>query len=292
MRFITEEGRSFGTTAEYQFRLAIFEKRVAEHEKWNAMPGQTSFQGINFLTDRTDAEIKKINGDRDEGSDIEPTLHDESNSSPIDWRTKGAVTPVKNQGHCGSCWSFSATGALESHHFIKTGQLISLSESQLVDCYSSDGCGGGSKNHAMAWTEDHRLETEADYPYVAKDAKCTAHSSKGKVGATKVIAVKPNTPSQMKAALQKGPLAVSVDAAHSVFHQYTHGVITSSSCGTHTDHAVLAVGWGHEHGAGDYFIVKNSWGTRYGEHGYVKIGIADGVGICAVNLKPYYPTTN
>ena len=246
------------------------------------------------MSDWTDAEIKRLNGDLNEGEpEIEPTVFDESNSTPIDWRTKGAVTAVKNQGHCGSCWTFSTTGAMESHHFLQTGKLITLSESQLVDCDTrSHGCHGGNKATAMDWTKTHPLETEADYPYVAQDAACKYNASKGKVKATKVVAVTRNSPTQFKAALANGPISVSVDASSSLFHQYKSGIITSTACGTHTDHAVLVVGWGHDSKVGDFYIVKNSWGTRYGEHGYLRIKITDGVGLCAINSKPYYPLTN
>ena len=110
--------------------------------------------------------------------------------------------------------------------------------------------------------------------------------------ATKVVAVPRNSPTQFKAALKNGPVSVSIDASSSLFHQYKGGIITSTDCGTHTDHAVLVVGWGTDGRVGDFYIVKNSWGTRYGEKGYVRIGITDGVGLCAINSKPYYPVTN
>ena len=148
MGFVSAYGRSYATTAEYNFRLAQFTKRVEEHQRWNAVEGQTSTQGVNHLTDRTDDEIKMLNGFKQM-----PTVADKNvkildlgyeAATPIDWRTKGAVTPVKDQGQCGSCWSFSTTGAMEGAHFVKTGELVSLSESNLVDCsWLNHGCNGG-----------------------------------------------------------------------------------------------------------------------------------------------------
>lgn len=182
---------------------------------------------------------------------------------------------------------------MESHHFIKTGKLITLSESQLVDCDTlSHGCNGGNKASAMKWTSTHPLETEADYPYVAQDRPCAYKPRKGVVKATKVVAVPKNDPVQLKAALVQGPVAVSIDASSSLFHQYKSGIITSTDCGVNTDHAVLVVGWGNDAKVGDFYIVKNSWGTKYGESGYVRIKITSDVGLCAINKAPFYPITN
>merc|ERR1719313_601390 len=118
MGYLSSYNKSYATVAEYKFRLAQFEKRVAEHERWNAIEGQTSFQGVNHLTDRTDDEIKMLNGFKEMPTKTvyKPAEFDASASAPIDWRTKGAVTPVKNQGQCGSCWSFSTTGSMEGAH--------------------------------------------------------------------------------------------------------------------------------------------------------------------------------
>jgi C1A family cysteine protease len=296
MGFVSSYGRSYATKAEYNFRLAQFTKRVAEHKRWNAMPGQTSTQGVNHLTDRTDDEIKMLNGFKQmphEAEDRTKVL-EETNAGPIDWRTKGAVTPVKDQGHCGSCWSFSTTGSMEGAHFIKTGELLSLSESNLVDCsWLNHGCNGGMYTFAYMYAESNPLETEAEYPYVAKSGlfACKYKKAEGKVSVKTYHNVTSRSSAQLKAALQNQPVSVAVQADQPVFHQYTGGVVTSDACGTSLDHAILAVGWGTDPTAGDYYIVKNSWTTGWGEQGYIRIGIKDGAGVCGIQEQPAYPET-
>jgi len=297
MKYITEHGKMYATKAEYNFRLAQFQKRVAEHETFNAQ-NNTSSQGINFLTDRTDEEIKKMLGYKTmplEAPRNQRYFPEVELADSLDWRTKGAVTPVKNQGQCGSCWSFSTTGAMEGAHFIKTGNLVSLSEQQLVDCSMlNHGCNGGSMALAFMYAKKHPLETETDYPYTATSGlfRCKYNKDKGVVGTTGQTDVKPKSASQLKAALNNGPVSVAIEADQPVFHQYTGGVITSSSCGTALDHGVLAVGYGTDAEAGDYYIVKNSWTTQWGEQGYVRIGIKDGAGICGIQMQPILPSTD
>ena len=146
MEFVSTQGKSYGTMSEFKFRSQIFKQRLAEIEAFNAVEGQTSTVGINMFSDRTESEMKKMNGYKAEMKTSASYVSlDASNlEDTVDWRTKGAVTPVKNQGQCGSCWAFGATATVEAAHFVKTGTLLSLSEQEVVDCdTTSYGCQGG-----------------------------------------------------------------------------------------------------------------------------------------------------
>jgi C1A family cysteine protease len=184
---------------------------------------------------------------------------------------------------------------MEGAHFVATGELLSLSESNLVDCsWLNHGCNGGMMDLAFRYAESNPLETEAEYPYVAKTGlfACKYKKDLGKVQVKSYVDVPRQNPDQLKAALAKGPVSVAIEADKPVFQQYKSGVITSAACGTSLDHGVLAVGWGTDATAGDYFIVKNSWSAAWGDNGFVKIGAASGAGICGINSQPSYPVTN
>jgi len=295
MEFVSQYNRSFGTVAEFTYRLGIFKQKIAQHAEHNAS-NKTSTVGINHLTDRSDEEIKKLLGFRQNLNDSNNTvtLPTDNLAEAIDWRTLGAVTPVKDQGQCGSCWSFSSTGAMEGAHQIKTGELVSLSEQNLVDCsHLNHGCNGGSMDLAFMYAEKHALETEAAYPYTAKSSlfSCKYDSAKGVVASTGHTDIPKNSAAQMKAALANGPVSIAIQADKPIFNQYNGGIISGTECGTQLDHGVLAVGYGSENGT-EYYIVKNSWSASWGESGYVRLAVEDGPGVCGMHMMAVQPQTN
>jgi len=265
-------------------------EKIAAH---NSQNGSTHTVGVNFLTDMTDAERKNMLGYKGKkmllGAATPAKLATDDIPSSINWVTKGAVTNVKNQGQCGSCWAFSAVGAVEGAMAISTGKLVSYSEQQLVDCDTNGdaGCNGGLMDNAFKYIEKNPLETLEDYGYNARSGKCNYDPSKGVGKVKSYVDVTPNDPSQLKAALALGPVSVAIEADQFSFQSYSGGVITSG-CGQKLDHGVLAVGYGTENGT-DYFLVKNSWGANWGMNGYVKIG-ASKSNVCGILSDPSYVT--
>jgi len=217
--------------------------------------------------------------------------------SSIDWVSKGAVTPVKNQEQCGSCWAFSTTGSVEGHNYIKNGELVSLSEQELVDCSAAEGdngCNGGLMDYGFEYIiKEGGLCTESDYPYVASQETCKAKSCGTKSAkVTGYKDVEPQNEADLKKAVSLGPVSVAIEADKQAFQFYHSGVLTSSACGTQLDHGVLVVGYGTEDDT-PYWKVKNSWGASWGQDGYILIKraeVAGSKGECGIALQPSYPT--
>jgi len=238
---------------------------------------QTYEVEINKFADMTSEEFRAIYNTYKNGMPRTGAAHRLSGKAlpdAVDWRNEGYVTPIKDQGQCGSCWSFSTVVSLEGQHFKANGTLVSLSEQNLVDCSSAEGnqgCNGGLMDQAFEYIKKNGgIDTEASYPYAAKDGKCKFN--KANVGAT--LSSWTDVESQSEAALQDavanvGPVSVAIDASHNGFQLYKSGVYNQLGCSsTQLDHGVAAVGYGTE-GGKDYWIVKNSWGEVWGMKGYI-----------------------
>jgi C1A family cysteine protease len=213
----------------------------------------------------------------------------------VNWTAQGAVTPVKNQEQCGSCWAFSSTGAVEGAWFLKNGTLVSVSEQQLVDCSTAEGnqgCNGGLMDDAFQYIIKNKgITYESSYPYSATGPnKCVAN---GKPVAATISGFKDvpvNSETALMTAIVQQPVSVAVEADQNVFQFYSSGVM-DSACGTQLDHGVLAVGYGTL-GGKDYYLVKNSWGADWGLQGYILLARGakfNPSGQCGIQMAASYP---
>jgi cathepsin F len=264
-------------SVENGMRRAIYEANVAKIASLDKMMDGADY-GINEFAHLTSDEFRTqrmgLRGTDSHGCATTTTMDSDATVDSIDWRAKGAVTPVKNQGACGSCWAFSTTGDIEGTHFLATGKLVSLSEQDLVDCdHNGDqGCNGGLPTQAMqSVITAGGIEAETDYPYEGRDGTCTFSKSKVAVTISNYTCL-PQDEAQMAAFIEKnGPVSIGINANTLQFYMGGIADPWDVLCSrTHLDHGVLIVGFGTENNK-PFWIVKNSWGEGWGEKGYFRI---------------------
>ena len=293
--FQKQYGKMYSAPEEARYRLAVFNDNLKKIDKHNAKHLPWTL-GVNKFADIGAEEFSyKFCGcakdPKTRSGRITPIYGDAP--ARVDWREKGAVTPVKDQASCGSCWAFSTTGTVESAYAIKTGKLVSLSEQQLVDCarrpdYECAGCGGGWPWSAIDYVSNHGLCTEEAYPYLGYDSDCKESECEVAVKTVDKVLLPMADEESLANAVAITPVSITLDA--SAMQLYRSGIITS--CTEYINHAVLAVGYDVEEESGiKYWIVKNSWGEDWGEEGYCRIEKdVGGMGRCGITYSSVYPT--
>ncbi|PSR99632.1 Cysteine protease [Actinidia chinensis var. chinensis] len=286
--FKSNYGKTYTTQEEHDYRFSVFKANLGRAKRHQQLD-PSAVHGVTKFSDLTPEEFRrnflglrriKLPVDANKA----PILPTDNLPTDFDWRQKGGVTNVKDQGFCGSCWSFSAAGALEGAHFLATGKLVSLSAQQLVDCdhecdpdedgTCDSGCNGGYMNSALEYTlKAGGLEREEDYPYTATDrGPCKFHKNRVAASVSNFSVVSVDEDQVAANLVKNGPLAVGINAVY--MQTYIGGVSCPFICGKNLDHGVLLVGYGSAAYAPirfkekPYWIIKNSWGEGWGEKGY------------------------
>jgi C1A family cysteine protease len=289
--FTVKHNKKYSSIEETVARFKVFQSNYARLESFSLNSDRTYSVGINKFADMTPQEFRKTYRNLDinmlnvEKAKSEGLTFSEAAPESHDWRKEGAVGPVKDQGQCGSCWAFSTVGNLEGLNYIKTKKFVQFAEQQLVDCDKGQdqGCNGGLMENAFAYLKTAGgLEKSSDYKYTARDGTCKFDKSKSAIQVTGSVFAKSQDEEEIKSFLYStGPLAIAINAEPLQF--YNGGIIDADAneCDPQSlDHGVTLVGYGSENGQ-DYWIVRNSWGSGWGEEGYFRF--ARGKGTCGVN---------
>ncbi|WOH04757.1 hypothetical protein DCAR_0624169 [Daucus carota subsp. sativus] len=286
--WLVKHHKNYNALGAKEKRFEIFKDNLRFIDEHNKGVNQSFKLGLNKFADLSNEEYKsmflggRMVRDRKgfESDRFKYGVGDELPQS-VDWREKGAVAPVKDQGQCGSCWAFSTVAAVEGINQIATGDLISLSEQELVDCDKgfNQGCNGGLMDYGFEFiVKNGGIDTEDDYPYKGVDGQCDQNRKNAKVVTINGFEDVPqNDEKSLKKAVAHQPVSVAIEAGGRAFQLYESGIF-NGLCGTDLDHGVVAVGYGTEDGK-DYWIVRNSWGPNWGENGK-----------CGIAMQPSYPT--
>lgn len=313
--FMTTFGKTYTSSAEKAHRLSVFGRNLMYIETHNAQNFSYKLK-INQFGDLTNDEFKAVyyRGYRKRTNDHNFLSSHQQHASgrqadvslltiqngtippAFDWRDKGCVTEVKAQKKCGSCWAFSASGAVEGAYCAKHGVLQSLSEQQMVDCAGPEGnhaCGGGEMDSAFQYIMNSGgLCSETEYPYTAHKGRCLDKACQRLVHLVGYADVQHKNEDALKAAIvQHGPVSVAIEADQLAF-QFYHSGVFDATCGRRLDHGVLVVGYGKDEvSQKDFWLVKNSWGPMWGESGFIKLGRKAGgrAGECGILLDASYP---
>lgn len=308
LEFTEEHGKNYTTIEEYKLRFSIFKENLYRIKSIQENDSDAEYN-INIFADLSQEEFSQrylmqdLNDDKKQDTLSSTTNQKENISLKFlepepsnlslqdlpknwDWREKNVVSKVKNQGMCGSCWAFSAVQAAESHWAIKTGKLYDLAEQQLLDCDRVDhGCGGGLHFRGLDYIAKAGLVEEQNYPYKKKRSNCSINETDVVAKFTGYRNITSDEVEMQKALYELGPLSIGMDATTLQF--YIGGVANPWLCSNTNNHAVLVVGYGHSIFGRDYWLIKNSWGSWWGERGYFKL--IRGKKICGITKAPAVP---
>lgn len=311
--FLAAHGKIYSSDAELRQREKLFMKNmhfVNNHQRKFRIGKATYSVALNHLADYTPAEMAGRKGRLRTSTKAQPvtnnaaryhsnTYYPENRPDMVDWRLKGAVTDVQDQGICGSCWSFGSTGTMEGAYFLKYGKLKVFAQQELMDCswgHGNNACDGGEDWRAYDWVmENGGISFKENYgPYLMADSYCASTTKQADASIQSYVNITEGCVDCLMDALASvGPISVSIDASHPGLSFYTSGVYSDPECKNGVDdldHSVLAVGYGTDPEGGDYWIIKNSWSTYWGDQGYIRIARKNnmcGVATAAtyVNLK-------